>query len=221
MKKTLFAILTFIVAQTIAVGEVGAVTMTFSGVNLDPGAYTYSENGILASGDGTLGIFGTQVIHFDDSGTSAPDSVTFTMASPFDAIGFDLDPVAFDFRLCDPVTGVCENRTFENVLLQGFTGTNLVTSFMFNMGTGNGPYPVHLDQTFKNLTAFRISIIFPTIPVNYVAECGSPCSHFEIDNVELAPVPLPATLPLEALGLAILALFGFRRSARRTFYQPS
>lgn len=217
MKKTHFAILTFVVAQTIAVGEVGAVTMTFSGVNLDPFATTYSENGIVASGNGALGEFGTQVLHIDDSGTDASSSVRFTMASSFDAIGFDLRPASFDFSVCDPATGVCENKTFENVLLQGFNGANLVTSFMFNMGTGNGPYPVHLDNTFKNLTAFTISAIFPTSP----GMCGAPCSHFEIDNVELAPVPLPATLPLEALGLAILALFGFRRSARRAFYQPS
>ncbi len=217
MKTVIVAIVAFVLALAAPFHGAGAATMTFSGINIDPIARTYSENGIFASGNGTLGLYSANSIHFDDGGTSAPSMVTFTTGSRFDAIGFDLDPVGFGFHQCDAITRICENKTFDNVLLKGFDGANLVTSLLFSMGTGKDSYPVQLDDTFRNLTAFTIAIVLPSIPFNYFLDCDSPCSHFQIDNVELvptveiAPVPLPATLPLEAAGLMILALVAFRR----------
>ena len=217
MKKMIFAIATFFLALTAPFYGAGAATMTFSGVNIDPIARTYSENGIFASGNGTLGLYSTGSIHFDDGGTSAPSTVTFTTGSRFDAVGFDLDPVGFEFRQCDAITRICEDKTFDNVLLKGFDGANLVASLLFSMGTGKDSYPVKLGDAFKNLTAFTIAIALPNIPFNYLRDCNAPCSHFQIDNVELAPtveiapVPLPATLPLEMAVLIMLALVAFRR----------
>ena len=222
MKNTILGFLVSVSVQIAAFHPAGAATMTFNDVNLDPGAHTYSENGILASGNGELGTNSVGSIHFDDGGTSAPSMVRFTTGARFDAVGFDLDPVGFLFHKCNPVTRVCKNKTFNNVLLQGFDGDNLVSSWLFSMGTGKDPHEVLLDETFKNLTAFMISVALPKRPFNYFMDCAAPCSHFQIDNlklvpaVEIAAVPLPATLPMGAVGLAVLVAAGCRRKKRLT-----
>ena len=194
-----------------------SATMTFSDIGLDPLAKSYVENGIFASGNGNLGIEnGGGGLHLDDFGTSAPSKVSFTMASNFDAISFLLDPVAFDF------TVYFDNRTtsrptYLNVLVQGFRSGALVSNLMFDMGSASDPYLINLNGAFNNLSSLVIGILNPdfalyrSLPgVASVGPCA-PCSHFNIDNVTLSPVPLPAGLPLAATGLGLLALVARRR----------
>ena len=93
-----------------------------------------------------------------------------------------------------------------------------MSSLVFDMGSGRDPYRILLGTPFRDLTAVTISILsspvplFRTLPDGTYAQCGVPCSHFKIDNVELAPVPLPAGLPLAVLGIG--ALWGLRRRSQ-------
>ena len=202
-----------------------AATMTFDNLT-DPFATSYSENGISATGDGDMGMYSTGSVHIDDGGTSAPSQVNFTMAAgAFDAISFDLRPIGSYLALCDDDTGICTNPRFPNVRVDGFSGMDLVSSLIFDMGEGSSPYTVALESVFKNLTSLTISIVYPIAllqnpPAGMSSWCDNPCSHFDIDNVTLnavtpAPVPLPAGLPLAASGLVALGAMALRRRSRR------
>ena len=218
MARSVLGTMGLLLAQALFAASAQAATMTFDGVNVDPAARSYAENGILATGNGTLGMYSAWALHFDDGGTSAPSSVTFKMASAFNAIGFDIDPIAFDLHICD-AGRVCSSPTYVNVLVQGFRGANLASSLSFDMGSGTDPYRILLGKPFHDLSALTISILFSPVPLfrelpdGTNASCGIPCSHFKIDNVELAPVPVPAGLPLAATGLAVL--WGLGRWRRR------
>jgi hypothetical protein len=196
---------------------VAAATMTFSNINLDPTARTYSEDGIFASGNGTLGIYAAGALHFDDGGSSAPSKVSFTMASHFNAVSFLLDPVNFALNLCSSTLSSCTSPTYANVLVQGYRDGALVSNLLFDMGASPDPYTVALGNLFNNLSALVIGIPYPNLALFEPLPAGSgivpcaPCSHFNIDNVTLAPVPLPASLPLAASGLAILGFLARRR----------
>lgn len=202
--------------SAIALPAVSA-TMTFSGIGADPFAKTYSEDGIFASGNGNLGLYnGSGGIHLDDAGTSAPSKVSFTMASNFNAESFVLDPVGIDFYVCSGSNN-CSKPSYLNVLVQGFRGGSLVSNLTFDMGPSLDPYLVNLGGLFSNLSSLLIGVIYPdtayykSLPGVTSAGPCAPCSHFNIDNVTLAPVPLPAGLPLAASGLAMLAFVARRR----------
>ena len=217
MLETLLRATAFAICFSTVAAPVAAATMTFNSINLDPGAMTYSEDGIFASGNGMLGLYVSSMLHFDDYGTAAPSAVTFSMDSLFDAVSFLLDPVGFDFFV------ELEDRsylqpTYMNVLVQGYRGATLVSDLNFDMGSSPDPYKVKLGSTFSNLSSLVISILPPNFAeysampgFSYAGPCD-PCSHFNIDNLKLAPVPLPAGLPLLASGLALLAFVARRRA---------
>ena len=217
MLGQLFRLAPVMLALSFATLPAAAATMTFAGLSADPLAKTYLEDGIFASGNGNLGLYsGNGGLHFDDGGTSAPSKVNFSMVSNFDAISFLLDPVAFDFVVCSGRNN-CTTPTYLNVLVQGFRGATLVSDFKFDMGPSPDPYMVNLGGLFSNLTTLMIGVVYPefaqikAIPGVTSAGPCAPCSHFDIDNVTLAPVPLPAGLPLAATGLAALAFLTRRR----------
>ena len=195
---------------------VSAATMTFNSIP-DPFANTYSEDGVLASGNGHLGVYnGRGGVHFDDGGTTAPSAMTFSMASNFNAISFLLDPVNFNFAVLFDDRSYLQ-PTYLNVLVQGFRGGALVSSLKFGMGAAPDPYTVSLGSAFTNLNSLVIGILAPNF-AEFSAMPGfarfapcSPCSHFNIDDLKLAPVPLPAGLPLLALGLGGLGFIGRRK----------
>lgn len=195
-----------------------AATMTFDNLT-DPFATSYLENGITATADGDMGMYSSGTLHIDDGGTSAPSTVTFSMAKAFSALSFDLRPIGFYLSICDDESGGCTSPTFPNVRVEGFSGAGLVSSLLFDMGAGNTPRNVTLGSTFSNLTSMTISIVYPLAllqnpPAGTSAWCDNPCSHFELDNVTLAPVPLPAGLPLAASGLVALGAMALRRRKR-------
>ncbi len=194
-----------------------SATMTFVNVNDVDASRTYSEDGIVATTNyGFLGAYANGAIHFDDGGTAAPGAVRFSMASNFDAISFLLDPIRFNFFV------EFEDRTYLyptylNVLVQGFREGALVSNLTFNMGSSPDPYLVNLTGAFNNISSLVIGILTPdlnyykSLPnVRYTDFCV-PCSHFNIDNVTLAPVPVPAGLPLLATGLGLLTFVARRR----------
>jgi len=68
------------------------------------------------------------------------------------------------------------------------------------------------DEDFSNLDSLIVGYGFPsTFPagVNYF---GDP--HFEADNLQLAPVPVPATTTVSIGGLLAFGLLGFLRKRR-------
>lgn len=197
-----------------------AAIMTFNDVNLDPFADIYFEDGILATGIGgsaNLGMYSEGAVHIDDYGTSAPEAVSFTMASRFNAVSFDLSPSGFDFFVYYEDRSYSE-PTYKNVYVQGFQGETQVANLTFDMSYASGR--IELGGEFKNLTSLLIGAALPdfnyyeALPgVSYI-DCAAPCSHFSIDNVVLAPVPLPAGLPLAASGIGLLALISRRRKGQ-------
>lgn len=224
MKSRIAACLLAAPLAAVLASQAPAATMTFDNL-IDPFATSYTENGITATADGDMGMYSTGSLHIDDGGTSAPSMARFTMgAGAFDAISFDIRPIGFYLEYTDPA-GNLSLPTWANVQVQGFSGINLVSSLMFDMGKGQTPYTVTLGSVFSNLTALTISIVFPdwiykNLPPDADVYCDNPCSHFEIDNVTLtavtpAPVPLPAGLPLAASALAALGAVAFRRRKAR------
>lgn len=218
MKRWKLAVLALALSPFFAASGANAAVMTFDNLRVGDGiSHTYEENGILATGNGDIGIYARGNLHLDDFGTSASSYVDFSMDSSFDAVGFDLDPFDFEYYLCSPDVRPCTLATYDNVLMQGFVGGNLVASFLFNMGLGTDPFPVLFDDSFKNLTLLRIGVASPpTTPAEYTSFCSAPCSHFSIDNlvlspVALSPVPVPAGMSLGGIGILILSLMAIRQ----------
>ncbi len=185
-----------------------ANTMTFSGSSLDSVPHTqYDEDGITAIGDGWIadenGLSG--VAHIDDRGTSSSSGITFTMSGRFDAIGFDLAPVENN-----------ADQVYDNLELIGYRGGGIVAQH--TQVTGDLPFHYAFAALFMNLDSLYIGILSPVIPVTGCEDLGQPCSHFEIDNIELniSTIPLPAGFPIFAAGLGIVALLRHVRKTRHT-----
>lgn len=162
----------------------------------------YSEDGITATTDfGVLVSFGSVgMAHLDDSGTDVADRITFAMSGRFDAQSFDIAPLTSDYTL----GGV--PAAYDNVLVQGWRDGVLVAQDLFAMGTG--PWIYRFGADFSGLDQLVIGAVTPG--AGDPGLCfAAPCAHFDIDNISLtpvAPVPLPAGLPLLLAGLAPLAL---------------
>ena len=187
----------------------GAVVMTFD--NLPPGSPDngdYLENGITASGNSDLGTFNVPgAAHLDDAGTSFSSRISFTMSSRFDAVGFDLLPLRTEY--CAEPSDVPCFDLYDNVLVRGLRGGLVVAEDEFSAGTAIST--VLLGDQFSNLDVLVIGALLPNFP-EVGGECfGIPCGHFNIDNIELNAVPLPAALPLYSLALGFLGYLGWRR----------
>lgn len=196
---------------------VSAATMSFSGLagfcnGLSP---SYTESGITATGlDSNPAYFlNPGVLHMDDSGTTCPQSVAFTMALPFSAIGVDILPLGPTAYCSDPN---CEQPgdPYENVRWEGLVGGTVVASDTFFMGTTDSTYV--FGDAFRNLDELRVSALLPDF-ARIGGECfDAPCAHFELDNLVLAPIPLPAGLWLLMSGIGTLgAMGGWGRWRRR------
>lgn len=196
--------------------------MTFD--NLVGGTYpsdVYTENGITVVGNGELWYGASYAIHLDDFGSSAPSRITFTMGGAFNAISLDVVPASFFYYLCDPFD-YCAAPTYDNVLIQGIRGGSVAASMLFNSSTVPwGGQTMGLGSGFFGIDALTVSVFLPAsvttgIPAGYTWGCGLPCSDFEVDNVTLAPIPLPGALPLAAMGLGLLAMTARRRYSSRS-----
>lgn len=176
-----------------------AATMTFSGLSAT-GCYaatTYSEANILASGNGDItGWTNNGVVHLDDGGSSCASDIEFTMASRFNAVSFDVISGGFDTP-----------APYENIEVRGILNGTVIVEQFFKMSEAFGETKTfELGAAFVGLDRFSIRVLGN---INY--SC-SPCGHFDLDNVVLAPVPLPASFPLMLVGLVG---FGVWRRKRR------
>jgi hypothetical protein len=210
-------LLTGLIGLLFSALPVDAATMTF-----DQAAYpyqsTYVENGITAMTADyyEIGVFGAgQVLHMDTFYQPSPQLVTFSMGRRFDAVSLLMMPSTFDYFVCD-ANNLCHDQRYANVGIRGYRGSSLVASLVFDMGSPSSNYTLPLGPLFQNLTSLVIEALRPdflTGPDLY-SDCIKVCAHFSIDDVTLAPVPLPASMPLATSGLATLALLGWRK--RRT-----
>lgn len=221
MKKLLTA-LAFVLAQA---GMAPAATITFDNYDFataDFLARTYTEAGITAKGNAPLiesfGRGGGNSLYIADSGWGGPNFLTFTMASLFNAVSFDLTPSLFNYFITNTKSGASFRGSFVNVSVQGFGANGLVAATTFNMGSLLQAKTYTLGSAFTNLNSLVIGF-GPTsgfgVPVklgkNLVGQCtDAPCSRYRLDNVTLAPVPLPA-----AFALMLTALAGLGIAARR------
>lgn len=178
----------------------GAVTVTFDGlpyVNpLGPGVYI--ENGVTVSGDGDLGYYDTPgALHVDDSGTAVSSNVTFAMTGPFVPVSFEIRGLGSAFCGTDAECSSGPGQPYGNLVVSAESGGSMtfedrlysgdlgvVSSYFFPVGLGL-------------VDSMRISAVLPD------GQCWNyPCGHFNIDNVTLAPVPVPAA------GLLLLGAIG-------------
>ena len=217
--KRLLAAIALVITQA---GGVQAATMGFNNLSTFASDFTgkqYSENGIKAVGNGPLfeSYFRSQdQLYLADGGWGGSTAVTFTMASLFNAISFDLTPSLFDYVIRNTVTGVATGASYANVRVTGFNGQGLAAQLVFNMGTVMQQKTYLLGSAFANLTSLVIGFENPTLGKvgrNLVAECVAPCSRYRIDNVTLAPVPLPGTVSLMLTALIGMAVVARRRRA--------
>lgn len=208
--------LAFLAFASAAGTQASAATMTFDNFDAsDNSGYPYVENGITATGGGMGGALFGGSIHLDDMGTQYGSFISFTMPKPFRAISFQMLGFSFDYRLCGP--DGCVPQTYDNFLIEGFRGGESIVSQWLNASTIAFGQVIYLPKNFTGLTSFRLSIPYPQtlngigVPEGYRVDCGYPCSHGTIDNVTLAPVPVPAGLPLVGSGLAILSFLRLRQ----------
>ena len=208
------------------ISPAASATMTFDDLQSIYRETTYTENGITVSGNGfssmPFGSRSNESIHIDDAGTDGPNRIVFSMDDPFDALSFDLSPIPKSFGVCYEDQG-CSTPSYFDVLVKGFRGNSIAASLMFDSATLLGKTNIVLGSLFGNLSSFSIETIYPdvayyrSLPGVTSAGFCAPCSHFNIDNVSLAPVPLPPGLLLSLSGFGLAALFLRKRRKLTSF----
>ena len=215
-RSTVRAALAFGFAAFAGIGPSSANVVTFAGMSdmlID--VTQWVEDGITVTGSpgSSFGYFQLPDTLHVDGASPYSNAVGFTMASAFDAASIDIIPV--------PVNGVhsmlCEGALcdipFINVLFAGYAGADLVA--ILGLWMGESPFTLFFPETFSGLTRLRLSMLTNSNCMD------QPCTHMNIDNVTLvgddtiAPIPLPAALPLFAGGLAALGAGGLWRRRGR------
>lgn len=175
----------------LAAGAAGAATVTFDALP-DEGAQltSWSEDGVLVTADGALATYDAAgAAHLDDFGTGFASSLTFSTGGLFAATSFDILP-----------DGTFYDAPFANVAVTGYVGGSVVASDAFDMFAVNGTYT--FSGAFSGIDTLVIG--FADAPPGLVCD-DAPCTHYSIDSVTLAPVPLPASGALLAFGVVGLA----------------
>ena len=226
MKKMLTSLL-MVACPTLA----SSAVMNFEGIGNDQSSSTYFEDGITAfSGSGLAGIGDVEAAHLDDGGTGFAGRINFSMAQRFDAISFDLRSAGFHTWLAfdngeeyfEPPTSV----TYDNVLIEGFRSNTRVKEYIFDMGASSGTFSTYVLDGFTNLD--KLSIGFTALPTaddftppsgfTTVFTCDSPCSHYNLDNVQLtlssSPTPIPVPSAIILLFSGVTSLLVLRRTRK-------
>jgi hypothetical protein len=201
------------VAFTLSPQAGRAATVTFDGLPelLVDGA-PWLEDGVTVSGDGNdLGAFGIpNAAHLDDSGTGYTSRLDFTMALPFFPIEFRVFGMGTRFLTDLECLDIrCPYEPYDNLLVRTFRDGNLTYEDRLYAGDPGEIW----TYTFPDLEAVDLLRIANVLPAIDDIDGGGPfcvsypCGHFSVDNVTLAPIPVPATAPLllAAAGLMLLA----------------
>ena len=192
-----------LLCASMSASKVDAATMQFTGIPQSTLSNEWVEDGITATGSGPSGDFGFFGYHFspdsthmDDGGSIFPQSIVFTMAHPFNAVSFDILP-SDNFFCNSSDCGI----PFDNISLTGVSNGVTVAEDTLYMGTAPSTYLFGAE--FSNLDSLIIALLFPGPSLDGTC-ISSPCTHLNIDNIALSPVPLPAALVLFMSGLALL-----------------
>lgn len=192
-------------AASVAIAApVSASTMTFDNLGYpdysEPGdGLTWVENGITARSldGGIIGNYFTPgTAHVDDTGTEFASGMAFTMGKRFTSAVFTSIALGYDMWF--------QTRLPFNVVLTGYFMGERVAQKAFQLSDDDGK--VQNFALLAGATAFdkvTLRLIYPN------GCAGAPCAHFDLDQVELAAVPLPAAGA--ALGAGLLALAGVAR----------
>jgi len=235
-------LLAIVSIAVLSVQRAGAVTIGFDDIDdaYPPSRDPYYENGAKVTPTyGELASYRRPgSVHLDPWGTfyTAEIEVNLIDGSLFDAVSFDILPVGswpgIEYELVNYETGdlidssVQLETGFNNVSVMGYRDGVQLTAAEFSMDDG---VTITLDRTFSNLDVLAIGILEPDLSSllspyiqSYLddgytltaASCSdmNPCSHFDLDNIIVNPVPLPGTLIL--MGSAISAL-GFKWPSRK------
>ncbi|MCR9212536.1 MAG: VPLPA-CTERM sorting domain-containing protein [Proteobacteria bacterium] len=144
-------------------------------------AGAYSEDGITTP---NANFYLGESAHLDPpSDGHFPPMISFTMEKRFNAISFDINGT---FLGRDP---------FKNVRVDGIRDGGIVVSNLFSTADISTYF---FNSLFIALDEVKVSALD-----GFYENCPE-CGHFDIDNVELSPVPLPAALPL--FGVALIGL---------------
>lgn len=200
-----FSLLPFALAMSVSAPAVAATVVTFDDLagDFDPPPI-YTEGGVSVSG--APAYYDTPgVVHLDDAGTSLTSSILIYTGRLFAAIGLDVIGLGQESYIIggdgDPLS-----VAHDNVLFQGYRAGAQVAELRFSTGLEPGTTWLALGAGFGQIDALRISAVTQLPDGTFCA--GVPCGHFEIDNVTIAPVPLPAA------GLLLTAALGGVAAAR-------
>lgn len=218
------------IALTLAIATGGiaeAATMTFEDAGMDtvePSNWKYDEAGIsvvaisVSENPVRSGVpNGNRLLMGYRDGRS-PAIANFTMAKPFHAVSFFVTGTGIRDLPCENDSFDIVNcelpENFESMKARGYNGNELVAEMAFYAPvTGT---LIALDANFRNLTSLSI---FPDVtPPEGLAislACFDPCYQVTLDNITLAPVPLPGALPLLVTGAGAIAFAGRRRKKPR------
>lgn len=196
----------------------------------------FTESGFTISG---MTYYRPSAIHLDDSGTGFDDRAVITGSKRFDAVSLHIFGYENSgwYDILDPsIDGPYPNVTivYPNVLVRGIRDSAIVAETRF---TANSEINYTLSSDFSRLdslivyvrdpsdpalasyiSAFESSLelLYPGIPFEQI--CDNPCSHFDLDSVEVNPTPIPGALVLmlsAVLGGGITRRFLFRGRAGR------
>lgn len=185
----------------------GAVTMTFDdiddGYEVPPGR-SYSEGGVLMTGDGEVAQYGaTGAARLDDWGSPVASTLSFTMESPFVAKGFQIRSLGSWYVHEDTDTGEVVSLPYDNVEVSLFRGETRVFNQRFSAGEAGAVWRYLLPDTVGGVDRMSIGALWPTqTDTDYCTD--APCGTIEIDNVTLAPIPAPPAGVLLLSGMMVV-----------------
>lgn len=202
---------------------VNALVMTFDGdtPGYGEGPLTYIEDGISAVTESRRDSYFFTPMLFD-SGNNEPSGLIFglTTGGLFSAVEFEIvrsfyAADTFARAACEDIQLLegCYAASFVDMRIEGFRNGETVARFDIDSAENLGL--VQLGSSFSLLSSLRISVISPFFDGPIFSPEGdqivcftAPCTAFEIDNVVLEPVPLPAAMILGLSGIAMIFSIG-------------
>ena len=194
------------IALSLSPGQ--AAIVTFSGIPGETGENLWIEDGVTVKTNGFgLGHFAfPDSMHMDDSGTGFPSRLSITMNSQIDATSFDILPIGSTAYCTDPDDTSSCGAPYDNVVVAGFRDGMLIAEDAFFMGAD--PFTYAFGEQFTSLDSLDIIAALPSREQMGGVCLDAPCAHFNVDNIVVAPIPLPPAIVFFASALALVTAVG-------------